>query len=467
MEANDQEASQWHLIEDFAARSSTLFLKKLSRNDTSWAEIRTRDKKFGKQAGFYVPRQIREAGYFPELQQRGDKPHIYQAHCPSIWPQTGEIKLDSALRHFSNKGSEAHFTRIPKDLFRGLNPASWLLGGVLKNSGAGPSHWFMVIDSQSADAELLETRLDIGSDFHFGLIAPATLQNAARLEADLSAELIQRISEALKTGSLHALLADYARIPSPEQLSREAQAAYLKEQRLASLDPWKMDAPGDAVMRISRDLEYRIYRQHELKQRAVEIIGVLSRSDDLVTSVVNGFGVLDQIFLSASQQRKSRAGRSFENHIRAMLGAGGVRAEEQAILGGRRPDFVLPDARTVRSKSRGYLDAAILSAKTTLRERWKQITHERFGCAIYLATVDDRVSPQALTDLQSAQITLVVPESLKASKETAYKEDGNVITMKQFFEEEIRKKRPGLLMAVPGASSISGSPSGPARLPGF
>lgn len=128
---------------------------------------------------------------------------------------------------------------------------------------------------------------------------------------------------------------------------------------------------------------------------------------------------------------------------------------------------VLPDARTVRSKSRGYLDAAILSAKTTLRERWKQITHERFDCAIYLATVDDRVSPQALADLQSAQITLVVPESLKANDETAYRKDGNVITMKQFFEEEIRKKRPGLLMAVPGASSISGSQGGPARLPGF
>lgn len=450
MEANEQEATQWSLIEDFAARSSILFLKKLSRNDTSWADITT-----SHQAGFYVPRQIREAGFFPKLQQRADKPHIHEARCPSIWPQTGEIKLDSGLKHYSNKGPEAHFTRIPKDLFRGLNPASWLLGGALTTADAELRHWFMVIDSQSADAELLETRLDIGSDFHFGLIEPVMLRNAVRLEADLSAELIQRISEALKTESLHALLADYARIPSPEQLSKAAQAAYLAEQRLTSLDPWKMDAPGDAVMRISRDMEYRIYRQHELRQRAIEIIGVLSRSADLVTSVVTGFSSLDQIFLSASQQRKSRAGRSFENHIRAMLEAGGVRAEEQAILGGRRPDFVLPDAKTVRSKSRGHLDAAILSAKTTLRERWKQITHERFNCAIYLATVDDRVSPQALADLQAAQITLVVPESLKASNETVYRSDGNVITMKQFFEEEIRKKRPGLLMAAPSGSSLS------------
>lgn len=441
MEVNKPEISQWHLIEDFAARSSMLFLKKLSRNDTSWADITT-----SHQAGFYVPRQIREAGYFPELQQRTDKPHIHETRCPSIWPQTGEIKLDSGLKHYSNKGPEAHFTRIPKDLFRGLNPASWLLGGVLAVPDAELRHWFMVVDSQSTDAELLETRLDIGADFHFGLIEPKRLRTAMRLEADLSAELIQRITEALKTGALDSLLIDYACIPSPTQLSREAMDAYLAEKGIASLDPWQMDAPGDALMRISRDLEYRIYRQHELKQRAIEVIGVLTRSSDLVTSVVAGFSSLDQIFLSASQQRKSRAGRSFENHIRAMLSAGDVRAQEQAILGGRRPDFVLPDTNTVSSKSRNYIDAAILSAKTTLRERWKQITHERFNCAIYLATVDDRVSPQALAELQEAQITLVVPETLKASNETAYKSDSNVITMKQFFEEEIAIKRPGLVM---------------------
>lgn len=440
MERDDSELSQWNLIEDFASQSSRLFLKKLSRNDTSWADLTT-----SHQAGFYVPRQVREARFFPELERRTDKPHIYVALCPTLWPQTGEVRTDSGLKHYSNKGHEAHFTRVPKDLFRGLNPASWLLGGVLKNAESDVRHWFMVIDSQSYDAELLETRLDVSADFHFDLIDPARLRSAFSLEHDLSAELTQRITEALKKGQLDALLKDYARMPSPDELSREAQGAYLAEQGISSLDPWKMERPGDAIMRISRDLEFRIYRQHELKRRAIEVVRILSASQDLVSGVVGGFTALDQVFLSASQQRKSRAGRSFENHLRTMLDAGNIMAQEQAILGGRRPDFVLPDVATVRSETREYLDALILSAKTTLRERWKQITHERFNCDIYLATVDDRVSPQALEDLRLAEITLVVPESLKSSKETAYKDAVNVISFRKFFDEEISTKRHALL----------------------
>jgi transcriptional regulator NrdR family protein len=77
--------------------------------------------------------------------------------------------------------------------------------------------------------------------------------------------------------------------------------------------------------------------------------------------------------------------------------------------------------------------------------RWKQITHERFNCAIFLATVDDRVSRQALDEMQSAGIGLVVPESLKTSKETFYSGHANVISFRNFFDDEIKTNRPALL----------------------
>jgi len=181
----------------------------------------------------------------------------------------------------------------------------------------------------------------------------------------------------------------------------------------------------------------------------VEVAKVLAQHDRSATAAVRGFASLNSIFLSASQQRKSRAAKSFETHLAAMLKAGGVRFEAQAILGQRRPDFVLPDQATVAlDTQRRYEDAAILSAKTTLRERWKQITHERFNCAIFLATVDDRVSKEALADLQKAEITLVVPESLKMkTNESLYYHDTNVISFREFFDEELARKRPTLLLA--------------------
>lgn len=439
-----QNSDQWSLIEALVARSRMLFLKKLSRNDASWA-----NEGGGHQYGFYVPRTVRESDFFPELHPREDIPHILEAECPSFWPQTGEIRCDSGVKYYSNKGSECHFTRIPAELFAGLNPASWLLGGSLVTPEGPAHHWFMVIDSASVEAELLESRLDIQANFHFDLFSPADFKQASSIEADEAAELIDEIDAALRYGTIETLVAKYSRLPSPDVLAGEARKGFLNNAGGDAFDPWAIKRPGDALMRVSRDIEFSIYRRYELRMRAVEVAKVLAGHDCPAAAAVRGFPSLNSIFLSASQQRKSRAGKSFEAHLAAMLKAGGVKFEAQAILGQRRPDFVLPDQATVAlDKNRRFEDAAILSAKTTLRERWKQITHERFNCAIFLATVDDRVSKEALADLRAAEITLVVPESLKMkTNESFYYHDSNVISFREFFDEELARKRPALLLA--------------------
>ena len=47
----------WNTIEECASKSDRLFVKKLSRNDTSWA-----DDSGKHQAVFYIPRDGRESG---------------------------------------------------------------------------------------------------------------------------------------------------------------------------------------------------------------------------------------------------------------------------------------------------------------------------------------------------------------------------------------------------------------------
>jgi hypothetical protein len=429
------------MVEDLATRSSRLFLKKLSRNDTSWADDAGKH-----QAGFYIPAEIRESGFFPPLVATNpDKSHIYFAPCVSFWPQTGETKK-SGMRHYSNKGPETHFTVIPHELFSGLSPASLLLAGKFLAPFGEASHWFVVINSTSEDAEIVETTLDLGSDFHFGLFDADTLGTARNLAADEASELIEQLHHALRSGTLDAFINTVSRIPAPGLIAAEAQQNFIAMTGATSLDPYQLDKPGDAIMRISRDIEYDIFKRHELRRRASEIVRLLIRDPDMVTSIVRGFPLLDAVFLSASQQRKTRAGRSFENHLARTLKDGRIRFEEQAVLGGRRPDFVLPSKRVVGLReSRPFIEALILSAKTTLRERWKQITHERFNCAIFLATVDDRVSRPALDEMQAAGIGLVVPESLKTSQETFYKGHANVISFRDFFDSEVRSRRPHLL----------------------
>lgn len=441
MRQDTPEESIWPKIEEWAARSSSLFLKKLSRNDTSWA-----DDPGKHQAGFYIPKEIRESGFFPKLVATNpDKPHIYFSQCISIWPQTGEIKT-SGMRHYSNKGPETHFTVVPHDMFSGLSPASLLLAGKLLQPTDDATHWFVVIDSTSEDAEILETTLNISSDFHFDIFDPGMLAVARNLAMDEASQLIDQLHHAIRTGTLDQFIQSVSRIPPTGMIAAEAQQQFFAMTGATTLDPYQLTNPGDAIMRISRDIEYDIFKRHELRRRASEIVGLMMRESDTVTAVVRGFPLLDAVFLSASQQRKTRAGRSFENHLAKTLKDGRIAFEEQAVLGGRRPDFVLPDKRILGLReSRPFIDALILSAKTTLRERWKQITHERFNCAIFLATVDDRVSRQALDEMQGAGIGLVVPESLKTSRETFYSNHSNVISFRDFFDDQIAKSRPFLI----------------------
>lgn len=428
--------NQWCDIQEWLGKSRQLLIKKLSRNDCGWAD----DSENGHQNGVYIPRSIRESDFFPRLKNiNKEKPHIYESQLKTLWIATGEVK-HSNLKHYSNKGTEMHFTGVPKDEFAGLTPASLMIGGVLREPVDDIHHWFMVVDSASEEVELLEAMFDLGAEFHYGLFDPA---DALKIQKDETEQLVDELSVALKTGSLAAFIASVSKMPAPEILAAEAQRVFLQQHHLGDLNPYEMLTPGDAIMKISRDIEYTLYKRAERRYRAAEVIRIItSGGADIVSSVVRGFPDLDATFLSASQHRKSRAGRSFEQHISRLLRDGRVNFEEQAVTGGRRPDFVLPSLVVLKSEKRKFEEAMVLSAKTTLRERWKQVAMEKFNCALFLATVDDRVSSAAIDDMSTQGIHLVVPESLKKSKETCYNGKTNVITFREFFDDEISYKRP-------------------------
>ncbi|OGS98077.1 MAG: EcoRII [Gallionellales bacterium RIFCSPLOWO2_02_FULL_59_110] len=429
-------ANQWSDIQEWVGKSRQLLIKKLSRNDCGWAD----GSENGHQNGVYIPHAIRESSFFPQLKNiNPNKPHIFESQLKNIWPATGEIKT-SNLKHYSNKGPEMHFTGVPKGEFAGLTPASLMIGGILREPVDDIQHWFMIVDSASEEVELLEAMFDLTADFHYGLFDPA---EALQIQKDETEQLVDELSVALKKGSLAAFIATVSKMPAPEILAAEAQRVFLQQQQLGDLSPYEMPNPGDAIMKISRDIEYSLYKRAERRYRAAEVIRIItSGGTDIVSSVVRGFPDLDATFLSASQHRKSRAGRSFEQHIARLLRDGRIAFEEQAVTGGRRPDFVLPSLVVLKAKKRTFEDAMVLSAKTTLRERWKQVAMEKFNCALFLATVDDRVSATAIDDMSDQGIHLVVPESLKKSKETCYSGKTNVITFREFFDEEISAKRP-------------------------
>ena len=416
--------------ESLISGSSCFLLKKLARNDCSWA-----DDPGKHQGGPYLPQTVFEGDFFPQLVNTNtEKPHIFETLMEIDWADAGISK--SRLVHYSNKGAERHLTRVPKDEFSNLPPASYLL---IAKKNNGPSYSALTIDSFSETAEWLENKLELRSDFSCSMFIAADITKRELSQQEL---LVDEITEAIGKGRLGALVSKYE-LPSPKDIALEAQRAFLNQNGLDSLSPFQMDNPGDALMTISRDIEFDLFMEAEAKFIAAQISQSLltakgiDNQKDAINSLVQlcANNELYRIFLSASQSRKSRAGRSFEIHLATVLEAGSIPFDEQAIIKGRRPDFVLPGLVALKGNKEDVGRALILSAKTTTRERWKQVNLEDYNCPLFLATLDERISVSVLDQMSEMGIVVVIPESLKTSNITDYKKHDATISFRSFFDD--------------------------------
>ena len=62
------------------------------------------------------------------------------------------------------------------------------------------------------------------------------------------------------------------------------------------------------------------------------------------------------------------------------------------------------------------------------------------GRELFLGTVDENIAANAIEEMASIGINLVVPENLKKSKETEYDRHKNVLSFKTFFGTVVRKR---------------------------
>lgn len=144
--------------------------------------------------------------------------------------------------------------------------------------------------------------------------------------------------------------------------------------------------------------------------------------------------------LSNTQSRRSRAGKEFEAILELMLIGAGVPADTQGAIGktyfqthqiGKLVDFVTPGVVQYLANKRNTM---LISAKTTLRERWQEVPEEvnRTGIReMYLATLDDSFSAETLRILYEANVIVV---TTKAIKEAKYNDSNRVITFEEMLQ---------------------------------
>lgn len=426
-------------------RSATLiFLKKLSLNDWQWTE--DPDKH---QGGAYIFTADRDSGFFPPLtlKPRGTgMAEIREVFIPISWPMLGAHFAKTArLVNYRSKGEETHLTGLPPEELSDLAPASFLLIAK-EGDGATVNYRAITVDSRSGGYLYIEDLFGIGPDFRSGIFEP---QKAVRTFQENLFDFVGQALEAFRAGELPTFAAAHLAIPKPREMAKLARQEYRNRHGNLDFNPFTLARPGDVVREISRGIEYELYKGFEIRRRSMELVQLILGSDPAAVSVqqaliniITEFPKIDGILLSAAQTRKSRAGASFELHIERLLIDGAIPHEVQVVIDAKkRPDFVLPSLTAFRDEGRGRDGALVLSAKTTLRERWKQVQQEMQNCDLFLATVDETIAQNAIEDMGRQGIVLVVPESLKASDTTAYSSQENVISFKTFFETVLRDER--------------------------
>lgn len=129
--------------------------------------------------------------------------------------------------------------------------------------------------------------------------------------------------------------------------------------------------------------------------------------------------------LSNTQSRRSRAGKEFEAIIELLLMGANIPFDSQGNIGkqtfinkglGKLVDVVSPSVIEFDINKRNTI---LISAKTTLRERWQEVPEEmgRTGAReMFLATLDDNISDEVLDTLYEANIQVVTTKRIREDK---------------------------------------------------
>lgn len=125
--------------------------------------------------------------------------------------------------------------------------------------------------------------------------------------------------------------------------------------------------------------------------------------------------------LSVQNRRKSRMGLAFENQLAAVFFARSIGFETQAITErGNRPDFLFPSLEAYADNSFSAARLTMLGAKSTCKERWRQILPEANRIPVkHLATLEPGISEMQTGQMKESDVQLVVPLPIQKSYTSA------------------------------------------------
>lgn len=341
------------------------FCKFLSANDTGATG--------GHQSGILVSVSAAKMLFKEELPDNG----ILKRNIKITWQD--DIITESCFTYYSSK-KELRITRFGRN-FDILNP---------DKTGA-----LFVLTKQSMDdysAFILETEDDI-EDFlnAFGISATETNSLFGVSNIQKGTEEEQAIQK--------FILSLQVEFPETEVMSYAARS--IVNDVYNHIEDMKTN-PDKKIIEWTR-MEYLLFRSVE-EYRYGDIVKNGFESVEEFVSVAN----------SILNRRKSRAGKSLEHHLSAIFDANHIKYVPQAITEGKkRPDFLFPSIEAYYDISYPIDKLVTLAAKTTCKDRWRQIINEASRLKDknkYLCTLQQGISPAQMDEMQDEKVILVVPK---------------------------------------------------------
>lgn len=396
------ELSDW--VEEHAVPENIWYVKRLAANDTRATR--------GKQYGPYIPKEFLFRVLPSLANEDGQNPDALLDACVDSHPDCRTVRAV----WYNNKrtgrrvpGHIGHNSRAIDDTRRPTRDEARLTrwGGV-KSALIDP-------DSTGAVATFVFVGAGKGKD--------ATSLHVWVTEGSAQAEVIEDVVGPVEPG--RGVLwhpgdwtADVGQgAPSscfltcdqmPEAWLRRFPTPIEIVRRAVELRPLQEQSADNRLLR-RRKCEFEIFRSVEQEVELPQVSGPFTSLDD---------------FLDRSktilQRRKSRAGRSLELHVREILLEEGFKEERDFSQGKAsdrrfRPSFLFPSQTAYRDPNFPAEKLRMLAAKTTLKERWQQVTREADRITQkHILTLQEGVSEADFREITGAGIELVVPGPLQS-----------------------------------------------------
>jgi hypothetical protein len=371
-----------------------------------------------------------------------------------VWLLDGETKRRSDMKHTGGHDQthlkfyiggnracrpESHLTCVYNPYFEGLSDgALFVIGRRSERDRGGPEYIGIIIDSERDDLiQQIHELTDIPSGPSWGIVRPAPETEEEFSEFELPEYLIRILKR--KASDIYD---EIGAIPTTSRITgtiwdviREHEDVLLNQvncrgihQAEKKYDTAVQNAPGNLIRWMLQNVEFLFFKYFEKLHYPSEIVEYIRSGSrqypenwkELENSIAVSLEQIVETAKSVTQSRRSRAGVSFQNHISRLLKYHDIQYEPES--GERRIDFLIRNGKDIK-----------LSAKTSIRERWKQVYD-----GSYFITLDRQVTESKLENITKRDIKLVVPEEDK-SDIGHYQNTNNVLSIREFLNK-IRKE---------------------------